>query len=52
MLFILQAAWNAAVFVFQLLLLLFLLWSFWHGSKIESNGITIELYGIKRFFVK
>jgi hypothetical protein len=36
--------------IFGTIFLLFLLWSFWHGAKIESGGLIIELYGIKRFF--
>lgn len=43
---------DICAFTFEFLLLLFVSWSFWHGSKIESNGIIVEFYGIKRFFNK
>lgn len=47
---ILKLIWELFSLIFGIILLLFLCWSFWHGAKIESGGLVIELYGIKRFF--
>ena len=46
----LKEIWGLFDLVCGIVLLLFMLWSFWHGAKIESGGLVIELYGIKRFF--
>ena len=50
MLYLLKEIWNLVSLFCEIVLLLFSLWSFWHGAKIESGGLLIELYGIKRFF--
>ena len=47
---VLKLIWELFSLIFETILLLFLLWLFWHGAKIESGGLLIELYGIKRFF--
>ena len=47
---ILKEIWGLFDLVCGIALLLFMLWSFWHGAKIERGGLLIELYGIKRFF--
>ena len=47
---VLKLIWVLFNLIFETILLLFLLWSFWHGAKIESGGLLIELCGIKRFF--
>lgn len=47
---VLKDIWNLFDLVCGIVLLLFMLWSIWHGAKIESGGLVIELYGIKRFF--
>lgn len=49
---ILKLIWELFSLIFGIILLLFLCWSFWHGAKIESGGLIVELYGIKRFFKK
>lgn len=36
--------------VFIIIMLLFSLWTFWYGVKIETKGISIELYGVGRYF--
>ena len=46
----LKEIWELFSLIFETILLLFLLWSFWHGAKIESGGLIVELYGIIRFF--
>lgn len=50
MLYLLKEIWNLVSLFCEIVLLLFLLWSLWHGAKIESGNLLIELYGIKRFF--
>lgn len=36
--------------VFIIIMLLFSLWTFWYGVKIETKGFSIELYGVGRYF--
>lgn len=50
MFYLIKQMWELFSFVCQISLLLFLSWSFWHGVRIESGGVVIELYGIGRFF--
>lgn len=47
---VLKQIWELFDLVCRIVLILFMLWSFWHGVKIESGGLVIELYGIGRFF--
>lgn len=42
--------WDLVNLVRSIILLLFMLWSLWHGVRIESGGLVIELYGIGRYF--
>lgn len=42
--------WDLFNLVCSMILILFMLWSFWYGVKIESGDLIIELYGIGRFF--
>lgn len=44
--------WLLIKLAINMLLLIFFIWTFWHGVKIETGGIEIELYGIGRFFNK
>lgn len=37
--------WLLIKLVISILLLIFFIWTFWHGVKIETGGIEIELYG-------
>lgn len=50
MISLLKFIWDAFGLVCAMLLVAFMLWSFWHGVKIESGGLIIELYGIRRYF--
>ena len=47
-----EIAWFLIKTSLEILLLTFFVWSFWHGAKITTGGIEIELYGIGRFFNK
>lgn len=42
--------WKGIEFLLTILLLLFVIYSFWHGWTLESGNIKIELYGIGRYF--
>lgn len=42
--------WDLFNLVCNAILILFMLWSFWYGVKVESGGLIIELYGIGRYF--
>lgn len=41
MLYLLKEIWNLVSLFCEIVLLLFLLWSLWHGAKIESGNLCI-----------
>lgn len=47
---LLQLVWNIWKLIIDVFLLWFIIYSFWHGAKIESGNVRIEFYGIARFF--
>lgn len=47
-----MGVWLLIKLVISMLLLIFFIWTFWHGAKITTGGVEIELYGIGRFFNK
>ena len=47
-----RGVWLLIELAISMLSLIFFTWTFWHGVKVESGGIEIELYGIGRFFNK
>lgn len=46
---LLQLVWNIWKLIIEVFLLWFVIYSFWHGAKIESGNVRIEFYGIARF---
>ena len=36
----------------SMLLLIFFIWTFWHGLEVKTGGIEIEMYGIGKIFNK
>ena len=47
-----RVVWLLIELAINMLLLIFFIWTFWHGLKVETGGIEIELYGIGRTFNK
>lgn len=48
----LKIIWYLYKFIVDVFLLWLVLYSFWHGIKIETGNFSFELYGIARFFGK
>ncbi len=47
-----RGVWLLIELAISILLLIFFIWTFWHGLEVKTGGIEIEMYGIGRFFNK